>query len=133
MPTNHEDTYCTVAKNGTATLLARVVGYDGANITQSDISSATYAVWLLDEQDADSRTAVTGHGVTALTVSDIIYNTLQTDSIWTKDSTGYNFKHTVPISTNQAFAMAGREYLVEYKLTPASGEVIVVRFRVAVI
>jgi len=133
MPTNHEDTYCTVAKNGTATLLARVVGADGANIAQADISSITYAVWLLDEQDADSRTAVTGHGSTALVVADVVFNTLQTDAIWTKDSTGYNFAHTVPISVNQAFTIAGREYLVEYRLTPASGEVIVLRFRIAVI
>ena len=128
-----EDVHGIVFKNGTATMLARVVGADAANVTQSDISTGTYSIYLLNDQDADSRTAVTGHTDAALVVADVIFDTLQTDAIWTKDSTGYNFKHEIVISSNEAFAIAGREYLVEVSLTPTSGELILVRFRTGVI
>lgn len=128
-----EDVHGIVFKNGTATMLARVVGADAANVTQSDISTGTYSIYLLNDQDADSRTAVTGHTDAALVVADVIFDTLQTDAIWTKDSTGYNFKHEIVISSNEAFAIAGREYLVEVSLTPTSGELILVRFRPGVI
>lgn len=127
------DTHGTAFKNGSATLLARVVGADSSEITQSDIDSATYSVHLLDDQNADTRTAVTGHADVSLTKTDIIFNTLQTDALWTKDSTGYNFRHVLDISSNQAFAVAGRRYLVEYKLTPGSGQIIILRFRINVI
>ncbi len=127
---NASDVHGTVFKNGTATNLARVVGADGANITQADIASGVYSIYLLNDQDADSRTAVTNHSAVALVVADVFFDTLQTDSIWTKDATGYNFKHTPAISADAAFAIADRAYLVEYTLTPSSGEVIFIRFRV---
>ena len=127
------DIHGTAFKNGSATLLARVVGNDAANIVQADIASARYSVYLLDDQDADSRTAVSGHGDVSLTVADIIFNTLQTDDLWTVDSVGYNFRHVLDVSGNQALAVAGRRYLVEFELTPNSGQVILVRFRVNVI
>ncbi|GAG03699.1 unnamed protein product, partial [marine sediment metagenome] len=63
------DTYGTAFKNGSVTLLARVVGKDGQNILQADIASAKYSVYLLDDQDADSRTAITGHSDVALSVA----------------------------------------------------------------
>lgn len=124
-----EDVHGAVFKNGTITNLARVVGADGTNITQSDIDSGVYSIYLLNDQDADSRTAVTNHSAVALTIADVIFDTLQTDSIWTKDDTGYNFKHVIDVSSDVAFAIAGRRYLVEYTLTPNSGQVITVRFR----
>jgi hypothetical protein len=127
------DTYGTALKNGPVTLLARVVGKDGANIVQADIASAKYSVYLLDDQDADSRTAITGHTDVALTVNDLIFNTLQNDALWTVDETGYNFRHVLDVSANQAFTIAGRRFLVEFELTPNSGQVILVRFRINVI
>ena len=133
MPTDHADTYGTVAKNGTATLLDRAVDAVGTVLTQSAIASATYSIYLLDDDDPNARTVVTGHSAASLTVSAILYNTLQTDATWTKDSTGYNFKHTVPIATSNAFAIAGRNYLVEYILIPTSGQKIFIRFRLACI
>ena len=127
------DIYGTALKNGSATLLARVVGGDGTAILPADVASAKYSVYLLDDQDPDSRTAVTGHTSVSLTVADVIFNSLQTDALWTIDGTGYNFRHVMDVSTNPAFAIAGRRFLVEYELTPASGQVILVRFRVNVI
>lgn len=128
------DTHGTGFKNGSVTCMARVVGADAANITQSDISTGVYSVYLLDDQDSDSRTAVTGHAAVSLTVADVIFDTLQTeDDRWTEDSTGYNFRYTLDVSSNEAFAIAGRNYLIEFTLTPASGQKILVRFQVGVI
>ena len=127
------DIHGSAFKNGSATLLARIVGPDGANILQSDVNTIEYTVYLLDDQDPDSRMPVTGHTDVALTVADVIFNTLQTAAIWTVDATGYNFRHVLDVSSNQAFAVAGRRYLVEYQLTPAVGQMILVRFRINVI
>jgi hypothetical protein len=120
-------------KNGSVTLLARVVGKDGANIVQADIASAKYSVYLLDDQDADSRAAVAGHSDVALNVSEVVFNTLQNDALWTVDETGYNFRHVLDVTEHQAFTVAGRRFLVEFALTPNSGQVILVRFRINVI
>ena len=127
------DIHGTAFKNGSATLLARVVGGDGQPIVQADVSSAEYSVYLLDDQDSDARTAITGHAGVALTVANVIFNSLQTDSLWTVDTTGYNFRYVLDVSANPAFAVAGRRYLVEFALTPATGQVILVRFRINVI
>jgi hypothetical protein len=114
-------------------MLARVVGADAAVITQTDIVSGVYSVYLLDDQDADSRTDVTGHSAVALVVNDVIFNTLQTDDLWTVDDEGYNFRQVLDVSANEAFVVAGRRYLAEITLTPSSGQVIVIRFRFNVI
>ena len=130
---NAVDAQGQVFRNGSLTMLARVVGADAADITQSDISTATYSVYLLDDEDPDSRTAITGHEDESITVSALIYDTLQTDDLWSVDTTGYNFAHVLDVSTYDAFPVAGAEYLVEFKLTPATGQVIVVRFKVRAI
>jgi hypothetical protein len=127
------DIYGTAFKNGSATLLARVVGHSGANIVPADLSTVHYTVYLLDDQDPDSRTAVANHTNVAITVADCVFGTLQTDPIWTVDTTGYNFRHALSVSAHQAFTIAGRNYLVEYRLTPVVGEVIIVRFRLNII
>jgi hypothetical protein len=103
------DIYGTAFKNGSLTLLARIVGQGGANILLGDISDVHYSVYLLDDQNADGRTAVTGHANVSLTVADVVFAELKTDSQWTVDTVGY---------------------LVEYQLTPIEGQVILVRFRV---
>ena len=125
-----QDVHGTVFKNGSATLLARVVGANGLLLTPAAISSVTYSVFLLDDQDPDSQTAVTGHGDVPLAVNGVLYDTLQRDNVWTKDDVGYNFKHVLDVSDHPAFAVAGRSYRVLFALTPSSGQVILVRFRV---
>jgi len=127
------DIHGTAFKNGSATLLGRVVGHDAQPVVQADIASASYSVYLLDDDDADGRTAVAGHADAALTVSELIFNSLQTDDLWTADAVGYNFRHVLDVSQHQAFAVAGRRYLIEFQLTPAAGQVILVRFRLNVI
>jgi hypothetical protein len=127
------DTFGTAFKHGSVTLLARVVGKDGANVVQADIASAKYSVYLLDDQDEDGRAAVTGHSDVSLSVSDLVFNTLQNDPLWTVDEIGYNFRHVLDVTEHQAFTVAGRRFLVEFALTPNSGQVILVRFRINVI
>lgn len=127
------DIHGTALKNGSATLLARIVGADAADIARADIDSIHYSVYLLDEGDADARTAVAGHDDVELAVADVVFDTLQSDAIWTVDASGYNFRHELDVSTDPAFAIAGRRYLVEHRLTPAVGQIILARFRIHVI
>lgn len=126
---NASETHGVVFKSHTATLLARVVGWDGTAIAQANLSAAEYSIYLLDDNDPDYRLAIEDHDEVSLTVSAVIFNALQTDSRWTKDATGYNFRHTIEIDENQAFTLAGRKYLVQYTLTPTTGQPIVLRFR----
>jgi hypothetical protein len=120
-------------KNGSAILLARIVGENGGCVRQSGISTIAYSIYLLDDQDADLRTVVAGHENVALTIADVLYDTLQHDIIWTVDDVGYNFRHVLDVSTHPAFSIAGRRYLVEYRLTPTAGQIIQVRFRINVV
>jgi len=124
------DIHGTVFKNGSAIFLARVVGPTGAVVTQADVASLRYSVYLLDDQDPDQQTPLTGHSGVSLAVSGVIYDALRTDAIWTRDAIGYNFKHVLDVSAHAAFPTAGRTYRIAYELTPASGQVILVRFRV---
>ncbi len=77
-----------VNEGSTCSLLARVTDTVGTVLTQSDISSIEYQIY-----PEDSTTAVVG--ATSLTVSSVIYDTLQTHAAWIKDTTGYNFRHEV--------------------------------------
>ena len=122
------DTQGQVFKKGTATLMARIRGDDAEDIVRADVSTITYSIYQLDENDPDARAAVTGHEDASVTVNSVVFDTLQTDDRWTADSTGYNFRHTIPISTYEAFAAAGVHYLVEYTVTPATGQKIIVRY-----
>lgn len=77
-------------------LMARVVGEDGANVTQGTFTSITAKTF----DSADLSTAVID---TTLTIANVIFDTLQTGTPWLDeqtglaiDSTGYNFKHTAP-------------------------------------
>jgi len=125
--------YGTAFKGGSAILMARVVDVDAGVIVQADITSIAYSVYLLDDSDPTSRTAVTGHAAVALVVANTIYDTLQTDASWTADTTGYNFRHVVNRSTAEAFGTSGRNYLVEHTLTPAAGQIILLQFRINVL
>ena len=123
------DVFGTVFKGGTATLLARVVGNAGAPVTAADIARITYSIYLLDDDDPDRRDAVSGHDDVTLDVAAVVTNRLQVDPLWTVDAVGYNFCHVPDVSAAPAFPTAGRQYLVEYRLVPAAGATILVRFR----
>jgi hypothetical protein len=120
-----EDLHTTAFKNGTARLCARVYK-DGVDIHRADVATIVYSVFLLDDQDPDARTAVSGHSAVSLAAADVTFDTLQSDS----QASNYNFRHVVPIAVHPAFTIADRNYLVEYTITPVVGEKIILRFRV---
>ena len=129
MADTNQDVFFQVPQGSAPILMRRITGNDGSNIVQADIASGVYSIFLLDDQDADSRTAVTGHAAVSLTVASVMFDTLQDDDLWNdRDDTGYNFRHQIDITLGDAFTIAGRRYEVEYTLTPASGQVIVYRF-----
>ncbi len=123
-------TLATLFKNGTGTFMAQVVGAGDVAITQATIASIVYTVSTLDPDDPDAETVVSGHDGVALTVADVVYDTLQTsDSRWTVDTTGYNFLYEIDVSSDEAFPVRGNKYLVKFELTPTEdGQVIDVPF-----
>ena len=102
------------------TCLARIVGNDGTNITQASLTGISCAVYGLGSANPDVAVATP-----TVTVSVAVFDTLQTNVIWTTDTTGYNFKHTVAAgadSDTEPFALGNRPYRIEYLFDPTSGE-----------
>lgn len=108
------------------TCIARVGDEAGVAITQAGVALITYSVFSLDSKG--TRTVVPGHDGASVSVTNAVFDDMQTDQRWEKDSTGYNFRHTIDISINAAFATVG-QYCVEYLITPyPSGQRSVLRF-----
>ena len=81
-----------------ASLMARITGNDATNIQQADVTTIAYTVSSL-ATDADTGVVTGTETATGtLTVSSVVFDTLQTDARWTLDSTGYNFRWDVPAS-----------------------------------
>ncbi|MCA9229200.1 MAG: hypothetical protein KDA57_01000 [Planctomycetales bacterium] len=123
------DIHATVFRNATATFMARVENAVGQAITQASVASVHYTVFELDAVDPTSLMAVIGHDDVVLAASDVIFDTLQSDESWTVDATGYNFRHELDVSSNEAFAKAGGLYQVRYELIAVVGQKIVFRFK----
>lgn len=113
MPSNATVFSCVVHEDGGATMLARIVGNAGTNITIATISAITCNVYDL----VLGGTAIVSPTVTVATS---VFDTVQTDAIWTADTIGYNFKHDLPATS---FPVGGHTYRIEYKFTPVSGQV----------
>lgn len=109
-----ETTKAIIWEDGGAQCMARVSGQDGAAITQASLSSITCKVFDISTSTPDGVVATP-----TVTISTSVFDTLQTDARWTKDSTGYNFRHSLAASV---FATGDHVYRVEYKLAPTSGE-----------
>lgn len=91
-----------------ATYKARLTDDDGDLITQADISAVS---WKSFDRQTGTEVA-TGN----LTVANVIFDALQA---WEVDSTGFNFRHTIPA---EAFPSNDKTYRLEYKFTPIVGE-----------
>lgn len=116
MPAN-EPLTATVWEDASATLMARIVGIDAAAITQATISSIAYRI-------ADRHTKATIDSDT-LTVSSVVFDTLQTDARWTADATGYNFRWTLSAAQ---LPTGNRSVSVDLTLTTTGGDTIPVVF-----
>jgi len=91
MPTEAVLQSTDIWKGNPAVCLARCRVEDGTYLTQADLSSVDYVVYDLDAGSAQT-------GSDSISPDDCVYDTLQTDDIWTKDTTGYNLKLTLPAS-----------------------------------
>ena len=96
-----------------ASPMARIVGNDGVNIVQADVTSIYRIIY-------NAATGVVVQASTEITVANAVFDTLQTDARWSYDDTGYNFRDDAPAAQ---FASGSVVYRIEYKFTPASGEV----------
>jgi len=102
-----------VSAKSTFPIMARLVDQEGDPVVQAGVSTITWAVY----PEGGGSAVATG----SLTPSNVIYDTLQTDAIWTVDSTGFNFRHMVG---NGVLTTAGT-WKFEYIITLAtSGYVI---------
>lgn len=80
----------------------------GEDSTQADYSAIEWRVL-----NADDSTQYNAGG--SLTVSSVVFDTMQTDGRWVEDDTGYNFRHTIA----QTVLTAQGGYVIEYTFTTA--------------
>jgi len=92
--------------------MARITGNAATNIVQADITSISYTTHDLETGE---KTVSAG----TLTVATVVFDALQTDARWTKDTTGYNFRYDIPGSE---LPDGDRSYDFEIVFNPASGE-----------
>lgn len=120
-----------VWQNGSAVFLARLVGWDAETLQQADVLGITYTVSLVDEEDRHAATAVAGHEDIVLDPTAVLFDALVTNDVrWDLDDTGYNFLHLLDTTAVEAFGLAGRRYLVTYRVTFAGQPPIMVVFQV---
>ena len=124
-----KDIHATVFRNATALFMARVENASGQAIIKTSLASIYYSVYEVEREDPDSLSVLAGHDNVALNVNDVVFDTLQTDDAWTVDAEGYNFRHELDVSANEAFPKAGAIYQVRYELLPVTGQKIVFRFK----
>ncbi len=114
-------------EDGDATVLARLTARNGSgaatgidgegNFLQiADISTITCKIF-----DLDSATPDTAISTPTVTVSTNVLDTVITaQTIWTRDTTGYNFLHDL---AGSEFPTGERRYRVEYTVTLTGGAV----------
>lgn len=99
-----------------ACLMGRGKGLDNTYFVQADFDSITLKIF----DHADPTVPINGDNGEALVVSEVVFNSLQTnDARWTRDSTGYNFKHVL---SADHLPMGGRKYRFEYAFLPAGSD-----------
>jgi hypothetical protein len=119
-------------------LMARIRNYAGVLMTQASISSINAVVTDLTKEKALAGSGFVSN--TSLVVSSVVFDTLQSDLTWQKDTAmnpappppvsdgafGFNFAWLAP-ATN--FATAGDRYQVDVKFVPVTGEPFIVPFQ----
>lgn len=118
-----EDGYFTCRAGATRALYRRIANWDGGDLTRAGVSSIAYTIYALDGADPPARTAVAGHANKALVKTDVLFDDVRSDEA----ASDYNFRHIPDVSAHPAFPAAATTYHVEYKITPASGQVITQR------
>lgn len=110
-----------VVNEGSAcVLLARIIKEDGLPIKQEDITSISFS-----STKVGTTGAVTGP--TAVSKTDVIFDTLQLDRRWTSDRQGYNFKYSPDVA---AYPDGDADYYLLVTVTPSAGRPLVVDFAI---
>ncbi len=123
------DTYGAVFAGGSVVTLARLETADGQPITPSGIDSASYSIVEVDLCGTGDQ-AVVGHTDQAVPPMSVLFEAMQTGAIWDVDSTGYNFRHEIDVTSDSAFSIAGKTYVVRYRLTPVSGQPVIFQYSI---
>lgn len=116
------------AGGGALVVMNRLANVDGSQIKQDHVAAIEYTVYAVGP--SGTLEAVEGHDAEALDVEDVIFDTLQTGAPWDtdEDAIGYNFRHTIDISEDNAFPDWGRRYMVVCRVELVSGPPIVWRW-----
>lgn len=93
--------------------MARVIGPDATTVTSTMISGVTYSVY----DTAEPSTALVSEST--LTLGNVLYDTLQTDARWSRDSAGYNFRYDVQ---STELPQGKKKYRFEFRFAPVSGQ-----------
>ncbi len=101
-------------QNSAGVIMGRVTNNRGADVTQASLTSLVLTV----EDKADPGVAVASSPYT-LTVADVIFDTLQTDTIWTNTTDGFNFLYD---TENAQLVKGATSYIFQFRATPTSGE-----------
>lgn len=110
MSTTVKRTVITTVASNPVVALGRLLDRYGDAVTQASLSAIEITV-------ANVRTGEETYNA-AVNIASTIFDTYQTGNAWTIDSTGYNFRDTIPPA---AFPDNNTRYQVEYKFTPTSG------------
>ena len=92
-------------------MMARVFKNDGSAMLQADVTSIAYKVV---DQGAPTVLVLGG----ALVKASVVFDTYQTDSKWSYDSTGYNFGFSLP---EGAFPLGSKTYSVDINFVMVVG------------
>lgn len=115
--------YASVIEDSPLVIMDRVVGISGAAITQATLTGIAFRAFeYASQEEAESDTEQTEVGTSeTLTVSSVIFDTLQTAAPWdsSKEATGYNFRTTIPAAR---FPNGGKWVAIEVTFDPVSGE-----------
>ena len=103
-----------IHEDSTFVVMARMMDETNDEIVQADVSTITYTV----SDATNNNAAVSGHSAASLTVSSVVFDTLQTGNGWSEDGTGYNFRHVVGPT---ALPTGGNQYIYEAVVTLTSG------------
>lgn len=104
---------------GTVACMARIYDEDDAAITQAKCNAITYSIYSINRATG-TRTAIENHQDVSLTVANVVFDSNQTGTGWSEDSTGYNFRFVIDISSNAAFATVNTDYVVEVTIDHAT-------------
>lgn len=130
----NNETYAVTIRRGDAPVFAaRVRNNNAAYITQATVSTISYTIYRLTRSQPQSREPVSQHTNISCTVASVVFDTLQTGTIWgSKDTTGYNFAHQPSVAGSVFDKIGTDQYLVEYTITPSSGQSIRIGFLVSI-